>query len=346
MTSNKVSQIGPHIAHGLGSLGKHTPRSYRGWMVAGAAAAATLAASVVFNRVSASKAERRTPPAGKFVQIDGVRLHYVDRGEGPVVVLLHGNGVLLQDFEVSGVLGLAAERHRVIAFDRPGFGYSERPDTSSWTPEAQADLIARALRLIGVGPAMVVGHSWGTMVALAMALDHPSAVAGLVLVSGYYYGTARPDVVPFSAPAIPVLGPLLAHTLAPLTGRLIAPGAIKASFAPAPIPDKFDDLPMAMTVRPSQIEATGADTAMMVPSAARLSGRYGELKMPIVVMAGEGDLITHMDEHAQRFAKEVSAAELRIVPGQGHMLHYAVPEQVVAAIDAAWAKEPSKTAGQ
>jgi pimeloyl-ACP methyl ester carboxylesterase len=151
--------------------------------------------SALFNRASARRAEAATPPTGKFVEVDGVRLHYVDRGEGPVVVLFHGDGVMLQDFDVSGVLPLAAEQHRVIAFDRPGYGYSERPRSTIWTPAAQAELIASALKKIGVERAVVVGHSWGTLVALAMALDHPGVVSGLVLLSGYYYGTARPDVI-------------------------------------------------------------------------------------------------------------------------------------------------------
>ena len=302
------------------------------WLGAGVAAAA-LAGTALVNRASARRAEESTPPAGKFVEIDGVRLHYVDRGAGTPVVLLHGNGVLLQDYEVSGVLGLAAEHHRVIAFDRPGFGYSDRPRSTVWTPIAQARLIARALAEIGVEPAIVVGHSWGTLVALAMALEHREAVTGLVLVSGYYYGTVRADVLPASLPAIPVLGDVLANTVSPLAGLLVGPPAVKASFAPAPISDKFARFPVAMTLRPSQVRATAGDTAMMIPGAIGLSRRYGELDLPIVVLAGEGDLIVHMDEHAERFVRDVASAELRVVPEQGHLLHYAVPDQVVAAID-------------
>jgi pimeloyl-ACP methyl ester carboxylesterase len=247
----------------------------------------------------------------------------------PAVVLLHGNGVMLQDFEVSGVLGLAAKHHRVIAFDRPGFGYSDRPRTTVWPPAAQAQALARALKQLGVERAVVVGHSWGTMVALAMALDHKECVAGLVLLSGYYYGTARPDVVPFSVPAIPLLGDVLANTVAPLTGLLIGPGAVKASFAPAPVSEKFAAFPMAMTLRPSQVR----DTAMMVPAGIALSARYGELELPVIIMAGEGDLIAHIGKHAERLVTDIAGSELRVVPQQGHLLHYAVPEQVVAAID-------------
>lgn len=307
-------------------------RRNKGWLFAAGGAAAVVG-SALLNRANAQRAEAATPPAGKFVEVDGVRLHYTDAGEGPAVVLLHGNAVMLQDFEVSGVTELVARHHRVLSFDRPGFGYSERPRSTIWTPAAQAKLIAKALTTIGVERAVVTGHSWGTMVALAMALDHPELVSGLVLLSGYYYGTGRPDVYPASIPAIPVFGDMLAHTVAPLTGLMTGPLGVKASFAPAPVSDKFAGFPKAMALRPSQVRATAADTALMVPSAVALSRRYGELAMPVIIMAGAGDLIVHLDKHAERLAGEIAGAELRVVPGQGHLLHYAVPEQVVAAID-------------
>lgn len=311
---------------------KAVPGRARGW-IAGAAGIAALAGSAWYNQAHKRRAESNHPPVGKFVEVDGVRLHYVDRGSGPVVLLLHGNGVTLQDFEASGVLGLAARNHRVLAFDRPGFGYSARPRTRVWTPAAQARLIAAALRKLDAGPAVVVGHSWGTLVALAMALDAPAAVRGLVLLSGYYYATARPDVWPLSTPAIPLLGDVMANTVSPLAGRLIGPAAIKASFSPAPVPAKFADFPLALTLRPSQVRATAADTALMVPAALELSSRYGELAVPTIVMAGEGDEIAHFSPHAERFAREVRYVELRKVPDQGHLFHYAMPMQVIEAID-------------
>ena len=305
---------------------------HKGWVAAGATAA-ILAAMAGVNRVQARRAQAATPPAGDHIEVEGVRLHYVDRGSGPAVVLLHGNGVTLQDFDASGVLGLAAASYRVIAFDRPGFGYSERPRTTIWTPQAQAAIVAAALRHLGIGQAVVVGHSWGAMVALAMALDHPDTVAGLVLLSGYYYGTARPDVLPASLPAMPIAGDLMAATVSPLFGALLGPAAIRASFAPAPVSEKFAAFPLALTLRPSQVRATAADTALMVPAAIALSRRYGELALPVVIMAGEGDLIAHVGNHAERLAGDIAGSDLRIVAGQGHLLHYAVPDQVIAAIN-------------
>lgn len=307
-------------------------RQNSAWLIGGAAAAA-LAAGAFLNHANARRAEAASPPAGSFVEVDGVRLHYVDRGTGTPVVLLHGNGVTLQDFEASGVLGLAAASHRVIAFDRPGFGYSERPRSTVWTPAAQAALLAAALEKLGVEGAVVVGHSWATMAALAMALDHPRAVAGLVLLSGYYYATARPDVLAFGLPAVPLLGDLMAHTVSPLAGLLIGPAAVKASFSPAAVDRRFPGVPLAMMLRPGQVHAAAADTAAMVPAAIALSRRYGELRMPVIVMAGDGDLIAHAGRHAERVVKDIEGAALRIVPAQGHLFHYAVPEQVAAAID-------------
>lgn len=304
---------------------------YGGWIAAGGAA---LIASALVNRANTIRAEKKTPPAGKFIDVDGTRLHYVDRGEGPVIVLLHGNGVTLQDFEVSGVLGLASKQHRVLAFDRPGFGYSSRPRSTLWTPTVQADVIAGALTRLGVERAVVLGHSWGAMVALAMALNHPELVGGIVLLSGYYYGTTRPDVLPAALPAIPVLGDVMATTISPLAGLLTGPLALKASFAPAPVSDKMAEFPFGLALRPSQIRAAAAEGAMMVPAAMALARRYGELTLPVIIMAGEGDLIAFAGKHAERLAGDVAGAELHIIPGQGHLLHYAVPEQVAAALAA------------
>ena len=138
---------------------------------------AALTISAIVNRKLAKKAERENPATGKFVEVDGVRLHYFERGVGEPLVLLHGIDSMVQDFESSGLIEMAAKKYRVIAFDRPGFGYSARPRGEIWSPEAQAELIHRALEQIGISRAIVLGHSWGASVAVALALKHPSAVS-------------------------------------------------------------------------------------------------------------------------------------------------------------------------
>jgi pimeloyl-ACP methyl ester carboxylesterase len=107
------------------------------------AGAAALAAAAVWNNVRARRAERDHSPRGRFIEVDGVRLHYLERGAGPPVVLLHGNVVTAEDYLWSGVLDRVAKHHRVVAIDRPGFGYSDRPKGRLWTPAQQAALLHR-----------------------------------------------------------------------------------------------------------------------------------------------------------------------------------------------------------
>jgi pimeloyl-ACP methyl ester carboxylesterase len=311
----------------------HGARRSRSGAILGIAAVA-LAATAVFYIDKARRVERRNPPQGRFVDVDGVRLHYLEQGEGLPVVLLHGNVVTAEDFAYSGILDLAAKNHRVIAFDRPGMDYSDRPNGRQWTPAAQADVLRRAFDRLGVEAPVVLGHSLGAMVAAALALDHPEAVRGLVLLSGYFYATARADVALASPPAIPVLGDVLRYTVSPLVGRVLLPAIIKGMFTPCDVPADFaEHFPLGMSVRPSQIRASSQDAAAMIPAAAAMRHRYRELSMPLVIMAGRQDKVAEVGRQSVRLHEEIPHSSIRLVPNVGHMLHYAFPEEVVAAIE-------------
>jgi pimeloyl-ACP methyl ester carboxylesterase len=309
-------------------------------IAAGVVVAAVAAA--LLNRWLAQKAERRNPPLGRFVTVDGVRLHYVERGTGTPLVLLHGNGSMIEDFQSSGLIDLAAQKHRVIAIDRPGFGHSNRPRNTVWTPEAQADLISAALKKIGVQRAIILGHSWGTLVALALAVKYPQEVQALVLASGYYYPNARADVVILSPPAIPVIGDLLSHTVSPLVSRLMWPLLLRKIFGPSPVPEKFDGFPEEMAVRPSQIRASAAESALMIPSAASLEKQYRLLNMPVVIVAGAEDRLIE-SEQSSRLHQDIPHSTLRSVAGAGHMVHQTATAEIMTAIGmvAAQIKKPA-----
>lgn len=293
-----------------------------------------LLASWLFVRARTRRAEQAHPPAGRFITVDGVRLHYLERGTGPALVLLHGNGVDATDWERSGVLDAAAEHYRVIAFDRPGFGYSERPRSTVWTPDRQARLLHHALQELQVDSAIVAGHSWGTLVALAMGLQVPDFVRGLVLVSGYYYPSLRMDVMVGAPPALPLVGDALRYTVAPLAGRLIWPAAAGRAFAPLPVSERFREMSPWMVLRPAQLRANAADSSLMVPAAMSLARRYGRLKVPVQILSGTQDGVCDCAHNAERLHAALRHSELSVTPGVGHMLHYAEPGKVLGAIDA------------
>ena len=299
---------------------------------ASAVAVGALVATALLNGYLAQKAERDNPPAGRFIEVNGVRLHYVERGAGDPVVLLHGNGSMIQDFECSGLIDLLAKDHRVIVFDRPGFGHSDRPRSIVWTPDAQADLIEGALSQIGVSKAIILGHSWGASVAISMGLKYPALVRGLVLASGYYYPTIKPAVVALAAPALPLVGDILRYTLSPLLSRVTWPLMMSKIFGPRSIPKKFGAFPKEMALRPSQIRASAAEAALMIPDAFVLRNHYADLKMPVVIIAGEKDKLIDIDTQSARLHSDVSQSTFHRIAEHGHMIQQTATDQVMSAI--------------
>ncbi|MEO6579960.1 MAG: alpha/beta hydrolase [Sphingomicrobium sp.] len=303
--------------------------------VALAASGAATAGLAVFNAVRARRANRANPATGAFVTVSGVKLHYVAIGEGPTVVLLHGNGMMIEDWTASGVLGELAKTNRVIAFDRPGFGHSERPRSTVWTPVAQAKLIAEALNELGEKDVSVVGHSFGTLVALALAAERPALVSSLVLISGYYYPSARLDVVLAAPPAVPVIGDVIRYTASPLLGAALKPRMEQQMFGPARVSDGWrKDFPFEMTLRPSQVRAAAADAALMIPAAAAAAAGYADLAMPVTIIAGTGDKVVDPKSQSCRLAGEIDDSELLLIEHAGHMVHHSAAEAVVGAIRA------------
>jgi pimeloyl-ACP methyl ester carboxylesterase len=310
-----------------------TPKTRSAVTMGAVAGSAALAALALGNHLAARRAERRHPPHGAFMHVDGVRLHYSDRGEGSPVVLIHGNAVSGDDWNTSGVAELLLRGHRVVIFDRPGFGYSERPRGHLWTAAEQAELLHKALHLLGVERPVIVGHSWGTIVALALAEHHQTNVAGLVLVSGYYFWTLRPDALLVVAGALPILGDVLRYTISPLLGWLQMPLLKRMMFSPAQVPARFQaEYATAMALRPSQIRATSMDGALMIPGALALRRGYKDLTLPVAIIAGEGDKIV-FKRSSKYLAAEIRDSVLQIVEGAGHMVHHFAPRQVAQAVE-------------
>jgi pimeloyl-ACP methyl ester carboxylesterase len=299
-------------------------------IIAGSAAA--LGTAALYTRRQTQNAERQYKPIGRYLTVDGVRLHYVERGEGEPIVLIHGNGTLIQDFTVSGLVARLAERYRVIVIDRPGYGYSTRP-RQLWTPRAYARLFRKALKQLGVEKATVYGHSWGTLVAVALASEAPSLVRGLLLGSGYYYPTIRADTFLLSPPAIPVIGDALRYTISPLIARAMLPGMIKKMFQPAVVPERFDRLfPKALMLRPLQLRAAAEDAVLMTPSVMELERHYGELTMPVTIITGADDQIVDVGRQSARLHRELPGSEFISLPGLGHMIHHLDPDAVANAV--------------
>lgn len=308
------------------------------WKLAAAAcgaAVAGLGGLAAWNVRQALAATRAHPRRGKLMTVDGITLHYIEAGAGKPVVLIHGIIITNRDFALDALMArLIVRGHRVIAFDRPGYGYSDRPRGRPWTAFDQAALLARACAQLMLERPVVVGHSWGTMVALALGLEHPDAVGGVVAISGCYYPTLRADVALASLVALPIVGDALRYTLAPLAARAALSPMLKTMFAPQTVPPGFATGPAAgLALRPSQLRAENEDGATMEATLDDMQHRYCDIRTPVTIMAGLEDKIAWPDRHAVKLNDAIPHSRLRLVPDTGHMLHHAAPERVVDAIE-------------
>lgn len=297
------------------------------------AGGAMLAGMALLNHWLSRRAERKYLAAGEVLQLGAARLHVTRQGEGFPLVLLHGNGSWLGDFRFSGLLDAASSRYEVVAIDRPGFGHSNRPRGQVWSAARQADLVDRAMRQLGYERYMVLGHSWAALVAAECAVRHPRRVAGIVLVSGYLIPGPRFDALAFGLNAVPGPGTLMRHTLLPLLSRLAWPAIMRRIFRPAPATPGFASAARAIGLRPSQLRAAAAESALMIPAAARLAPAWAKLDLPVGIVAGAADAHVSARYHSVGLHRRLPNSLLDLVPGAGHMVHHTAPDAVLDMVD-------------
>jgi pimeloyl-ACP methyl ester carboxylesterase len=319
------------------------------WSASAASLAAlTLAGAAVTHGVAARREARAIadhPPQGEFVEVDGTRIHYLRRGSGPDLVLIHGAGGNLRDFTFA-FMDRAAEHFTVTALDRPGLGYSGRargvPTRGlARTAESlaqQAALLRGAAERLGIVAPVVLGHSFGGAVALAWALADladPSPASARALV----------PVAAATHPWPGGLGPIYAVNGTRLGGAVVVPAltafvperriatAIASSFDPQPpIAGYAEHLGGRLTLRRSTFRANIRQVNTLRPQIVAMAERYGELALPIEVVHGTRDRVTPIEIHGAPLAEAAPAARLTALEGVGHMPHHVAPDAVMQAV--------------
>jgi pimeloyl-ACP methyl ester carboxylesterase len=285
--------------------------------------------------------ERANPPTGRFVDVEGGRLHVVELGapDAPPLLLLHGASGNLRDLQVA-IGERLAQRYRVILVDRPGHGWSDRPGgRADALPSVQAKLIHQAVASLGIKRPIVIGHSWSGALATAYALAFPDEVRGVVLLAPVTHPWPGGIGWINDAVALPVVGQLIARTLVLPSGYFMLNMGVAGVFSPnAPPPDYVKRTGVAMLLRPREFIANAQDLADLKEFVRAQAPRYGEMKMPIEIIAGDKDPVVYTDIHSRAIAKQAPAAHLTVLPDVGHMVQYAAPDHVVQAVDAIAAK--------
>lgn len=299
-----------------------------------------LGASALATLLITLRIEARHPPQGPFVSVPNGRIaSIVAEPEAPprgTVVLLHGASANASD-PMEGIgRRLAGQGFRVIAFDRPGSGWSDRLGGAEMAaPAAQGHAIAAALAEMGVGPAIVLGHSWSGALATAIALDHPTQVAGLVLAAPVAMPYPRMGAVPwyYRLALWPPATWLLSHTVATPVGLYYLPRVGGAVFRPQAAPaDYLERSRAALVLRPGAIAANLQDLAGLPAALDAQAPRYAGLRVPTVVIAGDADAAVPAERQAVPLAAAIPQARLVLLPGIGHMLQYVAVDALATEV--------------
>jgi pimeloyl-ACP methyl ester carboxylesterase len=292
--------------------------------------------------------QRSYPAQGQKIEVVGATLNVLDIGRrdgaGPPIVIIHGASSNLETMRQP--LGdILAKHRRVILIDRPGHGWSTRVWLDDSTPAIQGQMIDVALEKLGLGPAIFVVHSWAGALGARMALDYPQRVAGLVMLAPVAYPWRGGVGWYNKLVTTPVIGPLLAHTITLPLGYFLAEPGARNVFLPQIMPTNFvESTATLLLLRPREFLANAQDLVALKAAVAEQAPRYGNIRVPVLVITGDADKTVSPTIHSRPFAAALPDAKLIVLPGVGHIVQNAAPELVAREIDAMIGKIARSTA--
>ncbi|HEX8140059.1 MAG TPA: alpha/beta fold hydrolase [Pyrinomonadaceae bacterium] len=301
-------------------------------------------ALVLFTAHTARRVEAALPPLGRFVEVGGARIHYLDRGDGPTLLLIHGLGGNMRTFTHSLLDRLAGE-FRVVVMERPGSGESTRPPGSCARLRSQAETVSAFISTLGLERPLLVGHSLGGALALAVALNHPEQVRGLALIAPLtHVQQSVPAVFRRLAISSRALRRLTAWTVATPASILRRAQVLDTIFGPDPVPRDYATAGGGLlSLRPKSFCAASEDLVALKDEMPAMVERYAELQLPVAILYGKGDRVLDHRQHGIAVASKIPGVELELIEG-GHMLPLTAPDSVVEFVRKVAARAQAKEA--
>lgn len=284
-----------------------------------------LLAPITFTFFIARRVTKGFPPEGKFIDVGADRVHYTDRGQGPAIVFVHGLCGNLRNFAYLDMDRLARS-HRVIVIDRPGAGRSVRGAESPANIYAQARMVAQCIEKLGLDKPVLVGHSLGGAISLAVGLNHPHVVRRLALIAPLTHAESAPPGA-FGGLVLPspLVRRLVSWTLAIPLSIINSRKAIAAVFAPETMPRDFPFKGGGLLgLRPHVFYAASSDLVSAPEDLPDMERRYASMTVPVDVLYGRGDRILNVKRQGEALKQKLDRVNLRIIDG-GHMLPVTQP---------------------
>jgi len=302
-------------------------------MVAALLVSLPVLSACVHSAIYTSRAEANYPAAGTLIDVNGIKTHVIETGDkGTPVLMIHGASANAQEFTHT-LAPLLQDDFRILMADRPGHGYSRRPNGSNQLATQAAQMAGVIEARTGGEKAIVVGHSFGGAVALRVALDRPDLVEALVLLAPVTHDWGGGGEAWYNKYAAnPVFGGPMSQ-LVPIIGPGRLAGGINGVFHPEPAPDNYLEASgVPLLFRPRTFRANAKDVTNLRSELAAQQVRYDELKMPVTVYNGHRDTVIKPALHVGKLRTQVPQLEVVDLPEGGHMPHHIHSEAIAGTI--------------
>jgi len=249
--------------------------------------------------------------ASRFVDVDGMSVHYRDEGSGPAILLLHGTGASLHTWDAWTSV-LTAAGWRVVRLDLPAFGLTGPNPRDDYRVDTYVDFLEHFAAQRGLEHFALGGNSFGGTLAWRYAAAHPSQVSALVLVdAGGFPRAGRPPLA-FRLGGMPLVGSLMEH----LEPRWVVAKTLRQSYGdPSRVTPELIGRYRDMVLRPGNRAAFGKRTATPFEDH---TSELRRVSMPVLILWGAEDHLIPVAD-ARRFAAAIPGAQVRIYSGLGHV---------------------------
>lgn len=272
------------------------------------------------------------PPLGQFLTIDGHRVHYLQFGAGPDLVILHGATTQMREAMETYAPDLGRD-FRVTIIDRPGMGYSDRLSREGESLKQQAAHLDRVLETLGIERTTLLGQSFGGSIALAWVLSRPARIEALALTATPTYRWIPRMPWRIKGPAMPYVGPLIAQFVFVWFPESYYARKYREHFFPASQPEDYTTrIGTPLSVLPGSIVSDNRQLARMEDDLTELAPHYSEISVPVEIVNGAEDMIVAPDLHAIPLGREIPGARVKLLKGLGHMPHVGDPDGINGAV--------------
>ena len=283
-------------------------------------------------KVREARIEARYPPLGQMVEVNGKHVQAYVTGSGPDLVMIHGSSANMRDLIIA-LEDTLAPHFRVIIFDRPGLGYSDRLSAKGDTFIDQAMILRDAAKKLGADKPIVLGHSLGGIVSMAWATHAPDDLSALALIS--------PVVMPFDTPTSkyykinkhPVIGAFVNHFIGAFHYEGAIQNGLDEVFAPDPPPAGYrEKMGVELVLRPKTIQSNACQRNQIHEQIRALEADYDNVRVPIEILHGDLDTTVSLKIHAEGLKNRIDDVNVTIWQDQGHMPHHFKQADILDAV--------------